>query len=83
MLIISSREFRQNQKRYFDKVDQGEQVIVQRGSDKSYILMPVDKQDTYFNEEMIMRIKESLMQARNGEYIEVTSSKELKDLLGL
>ena len=31
MLIVSSREFRDNQKKYFDSVDNGEQVIVQRG----------------------------------------------------
>ena len=41
MLIISSREFRDNQKKYFDSVDNGEQVIVQRGKDRSYKLVPV------------------------------------------
>ena len=83
MLIISSREFRQNQRLYFDKADQGEQIIVQRGKDKSYALTPIGEQDIYFNEEMIKRIKESLAQARNGEYIEISSSLEIKELLGL
>jgi hypothetical protein len=27
MLIISSREFRQNQKKYFEKADKGEQIV--------------------------------------------------------
>jgi len=31
MLVISSREFRQNQKLYFERVDKGEHIIVQRG----------------------------------------------------
>ena len=35
MLVISSREFRENQKKYFDSVDSGEQVIVQRGKASS------------------------------------------------
>jgi antitoxin (DNA-binding transcriptional repressor) of toxin-antitoxin stability system len=83
MLVISSREFRQNQRKYFDKVDQGEQIIVQRGKDKSYALTPVKEDDLYFNETMIKRIKEITLQARNGEYEEVTSLEGVKELLGL
>lgn len=83
MLVISSREFRQNQRLYFDKVDQGEQVIVQRGNDKSYALTPVSKDDLYFNAAMVKRIRESLLQAQNGDYKEISSSGEIKDLLGL
>ena len=83
MLIISSREFRQNQRMYFDKADKGEQIIVQRGKNKSYALTPIKEQDVYFNEKMVQRIKEGLKQARNGEYLEISSSKEIKELLGL
>ncbi len=83
MLVISSREFRQNQRMYFDKADQGEQIIVQRGKDKSYALTPVGEDDIYFNEKMIKRIKKSANQVRNGEYIEISSAKEIKELLGL
>ena len=45
MVIISSREFRDNQKKYFELVDQNEQVIVQRGKDKAYLLVPVNDVD--------------------------------------
>ena len=83
MLVISSREFRQNQRLYFDKADKGEQIIVQRGKDKSYALTPIGEGDMYFNEEMVNRIKESAKQASSGEYIEISSSKEIKELLGL
>jgi len=83
MLVISSREFRQNQRLYFEKADKGEQIIVQRGKDKSYALTPVGKDDIYFNEKMIKRIKESAKQAKNCEYIELSSSEEIKELLGL
>ncbi|MEE9438632.1 MAG: hypothetical protein V3V14_06495 [Saprospiraceae bacterium] len=83
MLVISSREFRQNQRKYFEKADDGEHIIVQRGKDKSYALIPVSEDDLYFNAEMVQRIKESAKQARNGEYIEIASSKEIKELLGL
>ena len=83
MLVISSREFRQNQRLYLDKADEGEQIIVQRGKDKSYALTPIKEQDMYFNAEMIKRIKESLQQALNGEYTEVSTSDGVKELLGV
>ena len=83
MLIISSREFRQNQKMYFNKADKGEQIIVQRGKDKLYALTPIGKDDIYFNEKMVKRIKKSAKQARNGKYIEISSSEEIKEQLGL
>ncbi len=83
MLVISSREFRQNQRKYFEKADSGEHIIVQRGKDKSYALTPVSEDDLYFNAEMVKRIKESIKQARNGEYIEISSSEGIKELLGL
>jgi len=83
MLIISSREFRQNQRLYFDKVDNGEQVIVQRGNDKSYILSPVSKDDLYFNAEMVKQIKKSIKRAEKGGLKKITTSEEISELLGL
>lgn len=83
MLVISSREFRQNQKLYFEKVDQGEQVIVQRGNDKAYALTPISEDDMYFNAEMIQKLKASIKEAKNGEVEKISSSKEIDDLLGL
>ncbi len=80
MLVISSREFRQNQKMYFDKADEGEQIIVQRGKNKSYALTPVNEDDLYFNADMIRKIKKSAQQARNGKYITISSSEEIKAL---
>ena len=83
MLIISSREFRQNQKLYFEKADQGEQIIVQRGKDKSYILTPVSEDDLYFNAAMVKRIRQSIKDAEKGNVKRITSSKQINDLLGL
>ena len=53
MIVISSREFRQNQKDYFERVDKGERIVVQRGKDKSYLLTPVTEDDLHFNAEML------------------------------
>ena len=83
MLVISSREFRQNQKEYFEKADKGEHIIVQRGKDKAYALTPVSEDDMYFNAEMVNRIKQSLQEIEQGDYQEINSSKGISDLLGL
>lgn len=83
MLVISSREFRQNQRLYFEKVDQGENVIVQRGKDKAYALTPVSEDDVYFSAELVKKIKKSSQQAKDGNYITLSSSEDIKKLLGL
>lgn len=83
MLVISSREFRQKQKEYLDRVDQGEHIIVQRGKDKAYTLTAVRAEDMYFNAEMVKRIQKSLKEIDQGEYQDVNSTKEISDLLGL
>jgi len=82
MLVISSREFREKQKEYFDRADKGEQIIVQRGKDKAYVLTPVSKNDMYFNAEMIARIEERLQEIKNGEVVKVSSPEQIAELLG-
>jgi len=44
-LKLTHQECRENQKKYFDLVDQNEQVIVQRGKDKAYIIAPIGDAD--------------------------------------
>jgi len=83
MLVISSREFRQNQKSYFEKADKGEQIIVQRGTDKSYALTPVNEDDIYFNAEMVKKIQQSIKEVEQGKVKRVTTPEGISDLLGL
>jgi antitoxin YefM len=60
MMIISSREFRDNQKKYFDLVDQNEQVIVQRGKDLAYVIVPLSDADRLSaNEKLIQTVQEA------------------------
>lgn len=44
MKIVSSREFRDHQKEYFDRVDNNEQVIIKR-KNRAYKLVPVSDDD--------------------------------------
>ncbi len=68
---------------YFDKVDKGEQIIIQRGTDKSYVVTAVSEDDLYFNAEMVERIKKSLKEAEQRQVKKISTSKEIKDLLGI
>jgi hypothetical protein len=45
MRIVTSREFRDNQKKFFDLVDNKEQVIVKRSKNRAYKLVPVSEDD--------------------------------------
>jgi len=59
MVIVSSREFRDHQKKYFDLVDQNEQIIVQRGKDKAYVIVPLNDADRLsVNEELVQAVRE-------------------------
>jgi uncharacterized lipoprotein YmbA len=44
MKIITSREFRNNQKKYFELVDNNEQVVVKR-KNRAYKIVPVTEDD--------------------------------------
>lgn len=83
MLIINSREFRQNQKAYFDLIDKNEQIIIQRGKNKAYKILPIDENDQILSEvEFKKKIDEAILQAQNGETV-VLSKKMQKELLEL
>ena len=45
MLVISSREFRNNQAQYFDLVDNRKQIVIQRGKNRAYRLLPITEDD--------------------------------------
>ena len=55
MLIVSSREFRDHQKKYLDLVDQNEQIIVQRGKDKAYVIVPLNDADRLSVNDQLIR----------------------------
>jgi antitoxin (DNA-binding transcriptional repressor) of toxin-antitoxin stability system len=84
MTIVTSREFREKQELYLDKVDNGEQVIIQRKGNKSYKLVPVTKEDTLMSkEEFSAKIDHSLQQAKDGKTQRISDPIEIEKLLGL
>lgn len=78
MRVISSREFRDNQKLYFDLADQNEQVIVQRGKDKAYMLIPITDADKLsVNPVLIQKIREAEKAIQEGK---TTKIKDVDDI---
>lgn len=83
MLVISSREFRDNQKKYMDLADKDEQVIIQRGKDKAYVLTSVGEKDRYFMDSEVMAdVQEGIKQYREGKTTKINKS-DFDKLLGL
>ncbi len=78
MVVISSREFRNNQKKYFDMLDEHIQIVVQRGKDKAYLLTPLSEVDTLSTSPaLIERVKQAEQGIKNGETITVTDPKNI------
>ena len=83
MLVISSREFREKQKMYLDLADNNEQIIVQRGKSKAYLITPITDNDRHFSNPAVKaRLTHSLAQAEKGETTAV-KKEDINSLLGL
>ncbi len=83
MLVISSREFRANQKKYFDIIDNDGTVIIQRGKDKAYLLTTVKDLDIYFSKpEIIEKMKKAIDEVEHGNVLKIDKG-DIKELLGL
>jgi len=83
MLVISSREFREKQKMYLDLVDQNEQVIVQRGKNKAYVLTAITDADRFFADPAVKaRVLRSLSQVKKGK-VSTLDKEDIDNFLGL
>ena len=81
MRIITSREFRENQKSYFDLAEK-ERVIIHRGKNRKPILLSTinesEETDIYFSDpSVIASIKQGIEDVKQGK---VTTIKNLKEI---
>ncbi|WP_299291016.1 type II toxin-antitoxin system Phd/YefM family antitoxin [uncultured Mucilaginibacter sp.] len=78
MLVISSKEFRNNQKKYFDLLDTNVQIVVQRGKDKAYLLTPLsDAEALSTNPALLERVKAAEKSIESGETITITDPQNI------
>ena len=79
MLVISSKEFRDKQASYFNKIDEGVEVLVQRGKNKSYKIVPVTEDDTLISkEDFFAMLDHSIKDINDGKGIKIRGKEELK-----
>ena len=71
MLVVSSREFRANQKNYLVMVDAGQELLIHRGKNKSYRIVPVTEDDVLVSREYFME--------PDAEYARALSFEEFKE----
>ncbi|RVU24253.1 prevent-host-death protein [Sandaracinomonas limnophila] len=81
ILEVTSREFRENQKAYFEIVDQGDRVIIKRGKKHSYLLMPIEPKEYKISEGMELKINDAIKEAAEGKTINVKTKERLDELL--
>ena len=81
ILEITSRQFRDEQRKYFDLADNGTQIVLKRGRKRAYVLTPLDEEDLYFTPGMLKKIERSLEHAKNGNVTRVKTKEELKSFL--
>lgn len=81
MVVVSSREFRANQRKYFDLARSNDVVITSR-SHGSYRLVPVTEEDTVMTkEELYQKIDKGIREIREGKGYRVTTKEELERYL--
>ena len=78
MLVVSTREFRDRQKSYLDKIDAGIEILIQRGKTKSYKIVPVTDDDTLMSKEAFFaKLDRAEQSIKEGKGKTVHSQDEL------
>lgn len=81
VIEISSREFREKQKAYFELADKGAQIILKRGRKQAYLLTPVYDTDFDITPELKKRLEEGRRQYLEGKTISFKTKEELHRFL--
>lgn len=81
MVVVSSREFRANQRKYFELARTNDVLITSRAHG-SYRLVPVTEEDTVMTkEELYQKIDKGIREIREGKGYRVTTKEELERYL--
>jgi hypothetical protein len=81
LLEVTSRQFREKQKSFFELADSGEKIVIKRGKRQSYVLTPIDEDDLYFTPEMLAKIDQSIQEVKEGKFITLKTKEDLKNFL--
>ena len=82
LIEITSQEFLEKQKIYFDLADKGAKIILKRDRRKSYILTPLNEENIELSSQMLLRIEKGLKEIEEGKTKRYTM-EELQKRMGL
>ena len=81
MVVVSSREFRANQRKYFDLARTNDVVITSR-SHGSYRLVPISEDDTLIDRESLdARIRQGIQDYEAGKVIKMKENESSEEFL--
>jgi antitoxin (DNA-binding transcriptional repressor) of toxin-antitoxin stability system len=82
MVVVSSREFRANQSKYFDLALVNDVVITSR-THGSYRLVPIKENDMLLNEETLnAKIRQGIADYESGRVYRMKEGESSEDFLG-
>ena len=82
MVVVSSREFRANQRKYFDLARSNDVVITSR-SHGSYRLVPVSESDTLIDQATLdAKIRQGIADYESGRVHRMNEGESSEDFLG-
>ena len=82
MVVVSSREFRANQRKYFDLARSNDVVITSR-SHGSYRLVPVSVSDTLIDKATLdAKIRQGIADYESGRVYRMNEGESSEDFLG-
>jgi len=78
MIVVSSREFRDNQRTYLDKIDNGIDILIQRGRNKSYKVSQVTPDDTLMSKkDFFAKLDKAAKSIKEGKGTVLNNAKEI------
>jgi hypothetical protein len=84
MKIVTSREFRENQKNYLELAKR-ERVVIRQGNKQSFLILPINESeetDVYFSDPYIRsQIEQGMQDVKTGKITRVKTKEELNNLL--
>ena len=70
-------EFRSNVASYFDRVDAGEFVFINRGKQKTYDIISIEDDDLAITPQLALKIEQARQEYKEGKTISLNSHEEI------
>jgi prevent-host-death family protein len=82
MIVISSREFRENQGKYLDLASSGQDVVLKSRGRGSFKITPISIDDSLMSEEeFYAKIDHSIKQAKDGQVIKQRKDESVEEFI--